>query len=138
MFRLSKRSRGNLLGVHPDLVLVVGRAIMLSRTDFSVIEGRRSTARQKELVAAGKSKTLKSRHLTGHAVDVVPWLHGRTEWEAWHLFEDIAKAFKQASEELGIPIFWGGDWETFKDGPHFQLDWRAYPIDNPSDDIVEA
>lgn len=139
MFRLGKRSRSNLLGVHPDLVLVVGRAISISPTDFAVIEGRRSITRQRLLMEEGKSKTLKSRHLTGHAVDVVPWLHGRSEWEAWHLFEDIAKAFKQASEELGIPIFWGGDWETFKDGPHFQLDWLAYPVNNqPSNNVERA
>lgn len=114
--------------MHTDLILVVGRAICLSECDFSVVEGRRSLERQIELVGEGKSKTTKSRHLTGHAVDVVPWLHGRTEWEAWHLFERISKAFKQASQELGIPIVWGGDWENFKDGPHFQLDWSSYPL----------
>jgi peptidoglycan L-alanyl-D-glutamate endopeptidase CwlK len=26
-----------------------------------------------------------------------------------------------------VPIVWGGDWRTFKDGPHFELDRRKYP-----------
>lgn len=129
MFRLGRASRANLIGVHVDLILVVGRAITLSETDFSVIEGRRDIERQRELIAAGKSKTMNSRHLTGHAVDVVPWLHGRTEWEAWHLFERIAKAMKQASADLAVPITWGGDWATFRDGPHFELLWKAYPVE---------
>jgi peptidoglycan L-alanyl-D-glutamate endopeptidase CwlK len=28
---------------------------------------------------------------------------------------------KQAAYELNIKIEWGGDWKSFKDGPHFQL-----------------
>ncbi|MEQ4655674.1 M15 family metallopeptidase [Providencia manganoxydans] len=125
-FKLSHRSESNLQGVNPDLVKVVRRALQLSEVDFGVTEGLRTLDRQKELVATGKSKTMNSRHLTGHAVDVVayPTLSGSWDWK-W--YEMIAKAFKTASQELGIDIEWGGDWKTFKDGPHFQLTHKAYP-----------
>lgn len=132
MFRLGKASRGKLVGLHPDLILVIGRAISISDTDFSIIEGRRTIEKQREYLAAGKSKTMNSRHLTGHAVDLAPWTHGTIDWESWQQFEKVAKAMKAASSDLGIPVDWGGDWKTFKDGPHFELLWSAYPA-NPDD-----
>ncbi|WP_411692198.1 M15 family metallopeptidase, partial [Escherichia coli] len=72
------------------------------------------------LVTTGKSQTMNSRHLTGHAVDVVAYVGNQVSWE-WPLYEKIAAAFRQASQELNIPVEWGGDWKTLKDGPHFQL-----------------
>lgn len=125
-FKLSHRSESNLQGVNPDLVKVVRRALQLSEVDFGVTEGLRTLDRQKELVATGKSKTMNSRHLTGHAVDVVAYPTPSGSWD-WKWYEMIAKAFKIASQELGIDIEWGGDWKTFKDGPHFQLTHKAYP-----------
>lgn len=125
MFILGTVSKNNLKGVHPDLVKVVERAISLSTIDFRVIEGLRSKARQIELVNKGASKTLNSRHITGHAVDVVALIGGDVRWD-WPLYDKIAKAFKQAAKELNIPIVWGGDWKTFKDGPHFELDRNVY------------
>lgn len=125
-FVLGAKSLSKLEGVHPDLVRVIKRAIQLTPVDFSVIEGRRTLARQKELVAAGASKTMNSRHLTGHAVDIAPYVAGKIRWD-WPLFHQIAPAVKQAAMELGIPIVWGGDWRTFKDGPHFELERRVYP-----------
>jgi peptidoglycan L-alanyl-D-glutamate endopeptidase CwlK len=113
-------------GVHPDLVKVVMRAIEISEVDFTVLEGVRLLARQKQLVAQGASKTMKSRHLTGHAVDLGAWVGGRVAWD-WPLYYKIAKAMKQAAAELNQPIEWGGDWRTFKDGPHWQLPWKGYP-----------
>lgn len=123
---LGQRSLARLEGVHPDLVRVVKRAIEITPVDFSVIEGRRTLARQRQLVASGASKTLNSRHLTGHAVDIAPYVGGTIRWD-WPLFHKLAPAVKQAAQELGVPIVWGGDWRTFKDGPHFELDRRAYP-----------
>ena len=123
MYRLGRRSLENLKGVHPDLVSVVHRAIELTEQDFTVIEGLRSVERQRKLVAEGKSKTMNSRHLTGHAVDIAPW---PISWE-WDKFYPIADAMKQAARELDIPLEWGGDWRSFKDGPHFQLPWKDYP-----------
>lgn len=125
MFKLSKRSRDSLQGVHPDLVRVVERAIQLTEVDFVVIEGLRTPARQAELVKAGASQTQNSRHLTGHAVDLAAWV-GTVRWD-WPLYPRIATAVKQAAKELGVPIEWGGDWTSFKDGPHFQLPRKAYP-----------
>lgn len=125
-FQLSQRSQNNLAGVHPDLVRVVERAIQLSTVDFQVTCGLRTKAKQQELVDAGKSKTMNSRHLTGHAVDVVAIIGGRADW-SWPNYLAIARAFKHAALELGVAIVWGGDWRTFKDGPHFELDRNVYP-----------
>lgn len=125
-FYLGKRSRANLEGVHSDLVIVIATAIGETDVDFAVTEGLRTLARQKKLVASGASKTLKSRHLTGHAVDLAAYIDGEVRWD-WPLYERIARAVKHAAEQCRIPIEWGGDWRSFRDGPHFQLPTRQYP-----------
>lgn len=125
-FIFGKASENNLIGVHPDLVKVVRRALELTPLDFKVIEGRRTLERQRELVKAGASQTLNGRHLTGHAVDIVPLPDGKVSWE-WKYFYPMVDAMKQAAAELGIAVEWGGNWTTFKDGPHFQLPARQYP-----------
>ncbi len=76
-FRLSERSCARLKGVHPDLVGVVLEALAVSPINFMVTEGLRSPRRQAELVRAGASRTLNSRHLTGHAVDLAAFVDGR-------------------------------------------------------------
>ena len=126
MFKLGKRSIERLQGVHPDLVKVVERAIDLSPVNFTVLEGLRSPERQQTLVASGASQTLNSRHITGHAVDLGAWVDNQVDW-SWPLYTKIANAMKAAANELGVSIVWGGDWRTFKDGPHFELDRRYYP-----------
>lgn len=125
-FALGAKSKERLKGVHPDLVRVVERAIQLTEVDFSVIEGLRTVARQQQLVKSGASKTMRSRHLTGHAVDLAAVIDGEIRWD-WPLYAKIAKAVKQAAAEVKVPIEWGGDWRTFKDGPHWQLPWKKYP-----------
>lgn len=125
-FKLSQRSLNRLQGVHPDLVKVVHRAIEITPVDFVVLEGLRTLARQKQLVAAGASKTMRSRHLTGHAVDLGVWVGGQVRWD-WPLYHKLAAAVKQAAQEVQVPVEWGGDWRTFKDGPHWQLPWNRYP-----------
>lgn len=122
-YSLGKRSLQNLSGVHPDLVAVVKLAITKSEQDFTVIEGIRSVERQRELLKSGKSTTMNSRHITGHAVDVCPW---PVSWE-WEGFYPIADAIKEAAEELDVDIEWGGDWKSFPDAPHFQLSRKSYP-----------
>lgn len=122
-YKLGTRSRQSLSGVHPDMIAVVERALEISEVDFTVIEGVRNIERQRKLLKAGKSTTLKSRHLTGHAVDMVPW---PVDWEDLDRFELMAKAMKAASAELDIPIVWGGDWKSFYDAPHFELDRKKY------------
>ena len=121
---MDARSERNLKGVHPDLVRVVRRAA--KKADFIVTEGLRTVARQKQLVAAGASKTMNSRHITGHAIDVAALVGGKVRWD-WPLYAKLAKAMKAAAKAEKVPIEWGGDWTSFKDGPHFQLPWAKYP-----------
>ena len=118
-YRLSKRSINRLFGVHCELVLCVQRALQLCEVDFGVSEGIRSMERQNQLYDSGASRTLSSKHLTGDAVDLFAWVDGAVSWEMRH-YEPIAEAMKLAADELDISIEWGGDWQTFKDGPHFQ------------------
>lgn len=125
-FRLSVRSRARLKGVHPDLVAVVEAAILVTPVDFMVTEGLREPARQAALVRSGASRTMRSRHLTGHAVDVAALVEGQVRWD-WPLYPCIAKAFKAEARRLKVPLTWGGDWLTLRDGPHFELERRAYP-----------
>ena len=119
-YALGQKSLKNLEGVHPHLQEVVFRAIKITEIDFTVLEGLRSKDRQRKLVAEGKSKTMNSYHLTGHAVDLAPVVDGKVSWD-WKYYHILAKAVKQAAKELSVPIEWGGDWKTFKDGPHWQI-----------------
>jgi len=147
-FKLSLRSIDRLKGVDDKLIEVVTRAITYTKVDFGVIEGLRTIERQQELVDRGASKTMKSKHLNGSAVDLVAYIGPRVSWEL-NLYDDIADAMKQAATELGVAVRWGGAWTTsnicewqgtmqqamtnyidmrrlqnrrpFIDGPHFEL-----------------
>ena len=125
-FRLSSRSRARLVGVHPALIAVVEAAIARTPVDFMITEGLRTAERQAALIKAGASRTQKSRHLTGHAVDVAALIDGQVRWD-WPLYGRIAEAFKAAALDLKTPLIWGGDWKTLRDGPHFELDRKAFP-----------
>jgi hypothetical protein len=120
-FNLSDKSLNRLQGVHPDLVKVVKRAIEITPVDFLVVEGLRTQARQAYLLDAGKSRTMNSYHLTGHAVDLAPIVNGKVSWD-WKFFHPMADAMKQAASELDVKLTWGGNWKTFPDGPHFQIE----------------
>lgn len=127
-------SIARLQGVHPHLVRGMTRALAEAPFPFRVIDGLRTIARQKELVRIGASRTMRSRHLTGHAVDIVPLVDldrdGRLETEElfnWPLIRKLAPIVKAAFKAEGIPIEHGGDWKKFPDGPHWQLPWKAYP-----------
>jgi len=120
------KSVKKMTGVHPALKKVLYRAIEITDVDFSIIEGVRTLERQKQLVASGASKTLNSRHLSGHAVDIAPYVDGEIRWD-WPLYHRLAKVMKTAAKEIGVPVQWGGDWIRFKDGPHWQLPWGKYP-----------
>ena len=125
-FRLSSRSRARLSGVHPALIAVVEAAIIRTPVDFMITEGLRTAERQAALVKAGASRTTRSRHLTGHAVDVAALVEGQVRWD-WPLYGRIAEAFKAAALDLKTPLIWGGDWKSLRDGPHFELDRKAFP-----------
>ena len=121
MFNLSEKSLKRLTGVHPDLQAVVKRAIEITPVDFLVVEGLRTKERQAYLLDAGKSRTMNSYHLTGHAVDIAPIIEGKVSWE-WKYFHILNEAMHQAAKELDVKLTWGGSWKTFPDGPHFQID----------------
>jgi len=152
-YQLGRRSRAELQGVHPDLVRVVERAIEITAQDFAVHDGIRTEDEQRDLVARGASKTMRSRHLTGHAVDLVPYIQGRLRWK-WAPIYRVVEAVRQAARELAIPIVWGCCWDrdlrgedgppeevaaryrarrkargrrAFMDGPHVQLPHDQYP-----------
>ena len=146
--RLSTSSDVKLMGVDDKLVAVVRRAIEITKVDFGVSEGVRTVETQRKYVAAGKSQTMESKHIPGHAVDLIAYVDGQVSWEL-NLYDDIADAMKQAATELGVKIRWGGAWTVpdlrtwkgtmqeamnsyidakrkegkrpFIDGPHFEL-----------------
>lgn len=147
-YKLSANSRKNLIGVKEQLREVVEAAIIHSNVDFAVSEGLRSIARQRQLVSKGASQTMKSKHITGDAVDLVAYIGGKVDWTL-SLYDDIADAMKAAAQELGVSIRWGAAWNVdniaewdgtmqdamdyyvrtrraegkkpFIDGPHFEL-----------------
>jgi peptidoglycan L-alanyl-D-glutamate endopeptidase CwlK len=130
----SKSSLAKLKGVHPDLVRVVMRCAKDWKDNsftFGITCGPRTLEEQKILVKKGASKTLRSRHIPAankfsHAIDVVAMLDGKVRWD-WPLYDKIAKAVKAAAKAEKVLLEWGGDWTSFKDGPHYQLPWKEYP-----------
>ena len=148
MFKLSQRSLDRLDGVDERLQAVVNSAIHRSKIDFGVICGMRTLEEQRALVEKGASQTMKSKHLVGHAVDLMAYIGSRGSWEL-NLYDDIADAMAEAAREVDVPIVWGAAWNVpniaqfdgtmedamnsyiderrsqnrrpFIDGPHFQI-----------------
>lgn len=123
---LGSKSVQRLTGLHADLARVVHAAARASDLDFCVLEGLRTLDRQKQLLSQGATTTLKSRHLTGHAVDLAAMSDGEIRWD-WPLYHKLAVIVKTAAAAENVPLEWGGDWRKFKDGPHWQLPWASYP-----------
>lgn len=128
--KLTARDESRLTGVHPDLVRVIRRAALLTDLPFCVLEGVRTVERQKVLFAQKATTTMNSRHIPGadglgKAVDIAPTIGGKVSWD-WPLYYRLAAIVKTAAAEEGVPIEWGGDWKSFKDGPHWQLPWSKY------------
>jgi peptidoglycan L-alanyl-D-glutamate endopeptidase CwlK len=139
---LGTRSLARLEGVHPDLVRIVKKAAAISDLDFTVLEGLRTIDRQKQLLKQGASKTMNSRHLTGHAVDLGVLIGGEMRWD-WGLYLKLGEVMRAASLAEKIPVRWGGTWKllsaingpitakilsrSFPDGPHFELPKASYP-----------
>ena len=114
------KSGDPLESVNEDLVRVMKRAAEISKQPFKVIEGVRGKERQAELVKKGASKTMNSRHLVGNAIDIAPVVDGKVSWD-WQYYDEVARAMKEAAKELNVNVEWGGDWKSFKDGPHWQI-----------------
>ena len=125
MYSFSQRSNDRLKGVHPDMVKVMEEAIKESPLDFGITEGLRTLERQKELFESGKSQTMNSRHLRGLAVDIAIFIDGKANWD-FPNYKLVADHIKEVAKELNVPIQWGGDWISFKDGPHFELHRSKY------------
>ena len=147
-FKLSANSMSKMTGIKDELHTIVCEAIRLTKVDFGVICGKRTETEQQELVAKGASQTMKSKHLTGDAVDLMAYVGSRASWEL-NLYDDIADAMKQAAKNKGVNIRWGAAWHIdnfaeyegtaedamndyidlrrsqgrrpFIDGPHFEL-----------------
>lgn len=109
-FTLGRTSEENLEGIDPGLVRCVRRAIATTSVDFQVFEGLRSKERQARLYADGVSRTLDSYHLTGHAVDLVPWIGGRVQWQMPACIQ-VAIAMREASVAFDVPVIWGAVWD---------------------------
>ena len=129
MYKFGTRSKSNLVGVKTSLVNVANRALEICYErgfcDFGISCGVRTEDEQREMFKNGNSKTMNSRHLTGDAIDVFAIVNGQVDW-SWKHYEDIFKAFEQACLELNIDVEWGGNWESFKDGCHYQIPWGSY------------
>lgn len=131
----SERDWQRMKSVHNDLTVVVVEALDLFDEAFKdisgarvfVIEGLRTPARQKEMVAIGASTTMNSRHLTGHAVDLGISIGSRMLWEFDAYKRLWEKCVQPAAEFMRIKIEWGGNWKKLRDGPHFQLPFQEYP-----------
>lgn len=121
-YSLGNKSRAELVGVHPQLVKLVERAIALTEQDFSVHDGLRTEAEQREYVRRGVSKTMNSKHRKqadgfGHAVDLVPFINGQLRWEMKPCLV-IASAVHQAATEIGAKLIYGAVWDRiFNDLP---------------------
>lgn len=124
---MDERSRKNLIGLHPDAVrlaeLVFADAFIANQ--IVIIDGLRTAQEQEEYVKAGKSKTMNSRHLTGHAWDFAVLLNGKVTWVESY-YKPIGARIKQIAKQAKIPISWGGDWGW--DWGHIELAWAHYPV----------
>jgi len=116
-FKLSSRSTGRLGGIEPDLIEVVKAAIELTKVDFGVTCGMRTVQEQEALVASGASQTMNSKHITGHAVDLVAYVGSDITW-ALNMYDDLADAMAEAAREVDVPIRWGAAW-TIPNIAHF-------------------
>lgn len=127
-----KVSIERLKGIHPDLRKLADAVLQAAPWPIRVTEGLRTLERQKQLVAIKASKTMNSRHLTGHAIDVVPYIDldrdGKIETEELYnkeLFRQLIPIAKDCAEKLGTEMVWGYDWGW--DMPHWELNRRYYP-----------
>ena len=146
MKTFSDRSKNNLKGVHPKLVLLMNTAIKDSPIDFTIVQGVRTTIEQAEFYSWGRTKLNpntgkmtkvtnadgiknKSNHQVksdgyGYAVDLYPFFDGKVQVnhpETNKKLKVIAEHIKKVAKSMGIKIVCGGDWKM-GDFPHFELD----------------
>lgn len=119
---MDKRTKENLIGLNPKLVLLITEAIKNTPIKFSVTDGVRSQAEQTKLYHDGRSKCdgiiLKSKHQSGLAFDAHPIPINYEDTKRYKLLSDYIKL---VAKRLGIKITWGGDFKSFIDRPHYEL-----------------
>ena len=120
VMELSELSKKRLEGVDERLTAIVIECAKRCPFPFNVSEGLRSEAKQREYVRQGKSRTMKSKHLIGKAVDLYPLTINRKAVD-WTRFEDLAEVMFQVASEMNVKLVWGGNWKTFVDKSHFEL-----------------
>ena len=125
MPKFHQRSLANLDTVHPDLKRVMLEAIENAPFDFGITEGLRTKERQQQLFNEGKSQTLNSRHLTGNAVDIVIFMDNKVTWDLKY-YKVLSEHIKAVAKLNDVPVVWGGDWKSFVDAVHFELDRKVY------------
>ena len=72
-------------------------------------KAKKTIEEQKKLYATGASKTMRSKHLDGEAVDLVAYMNGNVSWEL-SVYDEIATAMSLAARELDLAIRWGAAW----------------------------
>ena len=125
MAKFGRTSLARLEGVDYRLQDLAHRVVLIHH-DCSVVYGLRSEAEQAKLVEEGLSKTMDSRHLTGHAIDLAPYPIDWKNIKRFYYFSGIVVA---VAREMGIPLRFGGDWDsdndlddqTFMDLVHFEI-----------------
>ena len=134
-YKFGTTSRQRMIGVHPDLIRVLERAMSFQIMDFSVLEGLRTLERQRYLVSIGSSKTLNSKHILqehtgyGHAIDIAPY---PIDWQDHSRFYVLNGIMRAAAAIEGVAIRSGADWDrdgltqdqNFHDLPHYEL-WNV-------------
>lgn len=116
MAYFGETSNNRLNTVDPKLKRLFEKVVV--QVDCTVLEGRRTMERQHELYEDGKTKTLNSKHLTGDAVDVVPY---PVDWEDIQRQKDFALLVLDTAMKMGIKVRWGGMFKGFYDSPHWEL-----------------
>ena len=128
MPKFGSSSRKQLSTCHEDLQALFEEVVKYF--DCSVLEGHRGEEKQNEAFRKGNSKLQfpKGRHNASpsYAVDVVPY---PIDWDDRERMSYFAGFVKGIASQMGIPIRWGGDWNSdnnlkdnkFDDLPHFEL-----------------
>lgn len=116
----SERSLERLATCHPDLRRLFFAVV--TEIDCTVLCGHRCEADQRLAFEQGNSQldwplSMHNR-LPSLAVDVGPY---PLDWNDIEAFRKLAQIVKIKAQQMGIKVSWGGDWQTFKDYPHWEL-----------------
>lgn len=124
MNKISSRSIKNIQEIDPKLALIVGMVLARGKADLTITCGLRSLEDQQKAFKDGFSKldgiNKKSKHQIGKAIDFIPYPFNG--WDDIESFKKVGEELKFCADYLGIKNSYGGDWKSFKDYPHFQLD----------------